>query len=292
MSPGPLPPVEVAHPSGRGGPQAGSGMLGIVALLGLLFALVQGTLFYRAKSSAKFLASEKNKILAQQIAEAGVEENIADLGSRKIIPVTGMSHHTTYTEKALGAGTFSTQLTTLVVSPEADTLELTSLGRVAAVQQSVRARLRVKRYLDTTLTPIMEVNPETTITRFTTTRPETTTTVTVQDPFAMPALDATPAYDACMASSSKKCEVCHIPGGNPDNRHVIDISKSAIHTHISHHGDYVTTDGTCDIYNPRTTEVIGIGTFPDSTVTITDHTVYDTLSVIDTLAKVQILSWK
>ena len=295
MSPeSPLAPYHLAGPADPAAraSQSGSSILGIVAVLGLVFALVQGTLFYRAKASAKFIGSEKNKILAQQIAEAGVEETIADLGSRALVPTSGMNGLATYTGKPVGAGTFSTQVTTIAVSPDADTLMLTSLGRVASVQQSVQARLRVKRYMDTTLTPIMEVTPETTLTIATHTRADTTYTVTVQDPYAMPDVDETPAYTACMSSSAKKCDVCHIPGGNPDNRHVISISKSAIHTHISHHGDYVTTDGTCDIYKPKSTRFIALTTFQDTTVVITDHTVYDTLAVIDTLAKVQILSWK
>lgn len=286
-----LPPTPGRRP-GDGNPQAGAGLLGAIAALGLIFAMVQGTLFYRAKSSARFIAAEKNKILAQQIAEAGIEENIADLGSRKVRPFAGMTGYATYTGKSLGAGTFTTLLTTLALGAEADTLELTSQARVAAAQQSVRTRIRLKRYLDTSLTPILEVEPETTYTNRAATWRDSASTVTVQDPMAMPAIETTPAYAACLASSAKKCDICHIPNGNPDNRHVIDVNKNAVDTHIGHHGDYVTTDGTCDIYNPRT-----VWTYTDRTgfltdTVVTDRTVYDTVAVVDTLVKVQILSWK
>ena len=44
--------------------QAGAGMLGVIALMSVSFVLVQGTLFYKSRSSAAFIASEKNKILA------------------------------------------------------------------------------------------------------------------------------------------------------------------------------------------------------------------------------------
>lgn len=272
--------------------QAGAGILGVIALLGVSFVLVQGTLYYKSKTSVAFIVAERNKILAQQAAEAGVEENIADLGMRKLKPYAGMHDYPTYTGRPVGSGTFSTSLTTMAQGVDADTVELRSNGRVASHHQSVRARLRIKRYSDTTLTPVMFLDIDTLISSIVVSLPETTVTTVVQDPHAMPALNATPAYDACMASSAKKCDVCHIPPGNPANRHVIDISKNAIHTHISHHGDYVTTDGTCDIYNPRQEEVITFvhRTVPDTT--FVDNTLYDTLVVIDTVAKVQILSWK
>lgn len=286
---GPLPPAVPASAIPHlGTSQAGGGILGVVAMVGVTFALVQGSLFYRAKSSIRFQAKEQNKVLAQQVAEAGVEENIADLGRRRIRPTMGMNDHVTYAGQSLGAGVFTTTLTTVAIGSDADTVDLTSQGQVASTSQEVRARLRLKRYMDTLRTPILTVKPE--ITKVFFMRQDTTFTMVVQDPNTMPALNATPAYDACMNSSEKKCNVCHIPNGNPDNRHVIDVSKAAINTHVDHHGDYVTTDGTCDIYNPR--KEPSITNVPDSTVTIVDKTVYDTVLVIDTVAKVQILSWK
>jgi hypothetical protein len=267
-------------------------MLGVIALLGISFVLVQGTLQYRSRSSAAFIASEKNKILAQQAAEAGVEENIADLGTRKLMPHEGMRDYPTYTGRAVGAGTFTTRLTTLHRGADEDTVELRSDGKVAASSQTVRAKLLVRRFTDTILTPVMFYDVDTTITTRTVSRPETTFTTVVQDPFAMPALDATPAYQACMASGAKKCDICHIPNGNPDNRQVVSVSRSSIRTHIDHHGDYVTTDGTCDIYNPRQERHIAWADVVVQDTAIVDNTVYDTLAVIDTLAKVRILSWR
>lgn len=273
-------------------PQAGFGVLGAIALLGLIFALVQGTIFYRAKASSRLMSSEKSKIQAQQVAEAGVEENIADLGSRKLRPHAGMEDFISYASRHVGTGTFTTSLTTVGVGADADTVLLTSLGRVASKTQSIQAKLRIRRYLDTLLKPIMIVDPETTITNHLETIPVATVTSVVQDPHAMPDLEETSAYAACMASGAKKCDVCHIPLGNPVNRQVINISKASIQTHFDHHGDYVTTDGTCDIYNPRndTTFTMQNVMVPDTL--ITDNTVYDTVLVIDTMAKIQVLSWK
>ncbi|HLP43451.1 MAG TPA: hypothetical protein VK465_18250 [Fibrobacteria bacterium] len=286
---GPLPPaVPASVISDLVSSQAGGGILGVVAMVGVTFALVQGSLFYRAKSSVRFQAKEQNKVLAQQVAEAGVEENIADLGRRHIRPTMGMKDHVTYAGQSLGAGVFTTTLTTVAIGSDADTVDLTSQGRVASTSQEVRARLRLKRYMDTTRTPILTVKPEVTMVPYM--RQEVTYTEVVQDPNTMPALNETPAYTACMSSSEKKCNVCHIPNGNPDNRHVIDVSKAAINTHVDHHGDYVTTDGTCDIYNPRKDSTVT--EVPDFKEVIVEKTVEDIVEVIDTVAKVQILSWK
>lgn len=272
--------------------ESGVSILAVVAILGVVFALVQGTVMYRNKSSARFQAVEMHKILAQQAAEAGIEENIADLGTRKLVPLAGMSEYATYTGKGVGAGAFSTYLTTLGMGPDGDTLELHSVGKVASASQGVHARLRLKVImdsvmnvtvkLDSSIIPVNRVIQDTTI----------DTVTVVQDPYAMPALNTTPAYQACMSSSDKKCDVCHIPGGNPANRHVININKNAIHTHISHHGDYVTTDGTCDIYNPRQETTMSIAS---STVTV-DSVAYvttpDTVYAVNERAKVKILSWR
>jgi hypothetical protein len=276
----------------RPNPQSGASILAVVAVLGVVFALVQGTVMYRTKSSVRFQAAEKNKILAQQLAEAGVEENIADLGRRALRPTAGMSGYATYSGKPLGAGTFSSYLTTVGVGAESDTVDLHSIGRVAAASQGVRARLRIRRHMDTAYTPT--AIPTTVTETLTDTLYDTTFSVVtvVQDPDEMPALDATPAYDACMSSSDRRCDVCHIPQGNPANRHVITINKNAIHTHISHHGDYVTTDGTCDIYNPRDDTLTNIAQRVEMrTVTRVVYTPGTEMD-IDTITKVQVLSWR
>jgi hypothetical protein len=272
--------------------QAGAGMLGIVALLGLTFALVQGALFYRSRASAGFIASEKNKILAQQAAEAGVEENIADLGTRKLRPYDGMHDFPTYTGRSVGAGTFSTSLTLLSRGAEADTLELRSQGRVSSCTQSVRAKLKVKRHMDTSLVPIMLVDIDTFMTPRTVSTPETTVTTVVMNPAEMPPLNTTPAYAACLSGSAKRCDVCHIPPGLFENRHVININKNSIDHHLDCHGDYVTTDGTCDLYQPREERRITWHSITVMDTALVDNTLYDTVVVIDTLARVRILSWK
>ncbi len=277
-------------PEDRPDPQAGAGILGVIAVLGLTFALVQGTVFYRAKSSARFQSSEKGKIQAQQAADAGVEANIADLGSRRIRVVAGMHDYVTYSRKAIGNSAFTTSLTTQGMGPGGDTIQLVSQGSASSNTQTVRAKMRLKYYLDTNRVLVTFVPPTIVITPRTVTEQVATLDTVVQNPEEMPLLNATAAYAACMSSSDKKCDVCHIPGGNPDNRHVININKNAIGTHIGHHGDYITTDGTCDIYNPRIEEVLTTVTHVVEDRDTVDNSVY--AERIDTTSRVQILSWK
>lgn len=276
----------------KGESQSGIAALGVIAMLGLIFALVQTTIFFTSRSSSRLMSSEKNKVLAQQAAEAGVEENIADLGSRKVRPVEGMNDHATYMGRAVGNGTFTTLLTTLGLGPEADTVELSSTGRVAGRTQRILARLKIKRYLDSALTPLMIVDPDTIITNVTVLVSDTASDTTVQNPAAMPPINTTPAYAACMASAGTKCNICHIPAGLVEMRQVMNLLKAQIAFHTPHPGDYVTTDGTCDIYNPKVVETITETAMVVPETTLVDNTVYDTVVVVDTLAKVQILSWK
>jgi hypothetical protein len=47
----------------------------------------------------------------------------------------------------------------------------------------------------------------------------------------------------CKKDRSGKCEykkvrICHIPPGNPDNKHVISVSQNALQAHLDH-GDFV-----------------------------------------------------
>jgi len=37
--------------------------------------------------------------------------------------------------------------------------------------------------------------------------------------------------------AGNKVEVCHVPPGNPENAHFIDVDESAVEAHLAH-GDY------------------------------------------------------
>jgi hypothetical protein len=272
--------------------QTGGGLLAVITVMGIVMVLTQGSMYYRSSANAKFVGSEKNKILAQQMAEAGVEDNIGELGTRNLKVTPNMVDYITFSHKSLGGGSYSSKLTTVGTGALADTIDLTSTGVVGTSSQKVQARLKLKKFLDSTRVPLIVVTPETTLTITSHTVPETTTTVTVMDPNAMPDLNVTPAYIACFASGAKKCDVCHLPGGDVSKANVINIAKPAIGTHISHHGDYVTTDGSCDMYKPKTVKIITNKTVPDTLRVIVNRTTYDTTVTVDTAIKVQFLSWK
>jgi Tfp pilus assembly protein PilX len=272
----------------RDSAQFGGGLLPAIAALGVIMVMTQGTIFYKAKTSSRFLADERNKIMAQQAAEAGVESAIADIGSRRVIVTSDMEEYVTASDVEIGSGTFTTTLTTLAMGPNGDTVSLNSRGTVSKKDKQIAAKLRLHNFMDTSRVALAVGDTDTVQTIAP--RLVFTDVTTIQDPYAMPALDATAAYAACMASSAKKCDVCHLPGGDVTKANVINISKSAIGTHISHHGDYVTTDGTCDIYQPKTTSVPH--TVYDTTYAYNINITYDTTMAIDTVVKVQVLSWR
>ncbi len=272
--------------------QFGGGLLPVVATVGVVMVMTQGTIYYKAKTSSKFLTTEKNKMLAQQVAEAGIENGISDLGSRRLIIADGMREQITAQNVSVGNGTFTTRLTTVGRGPQSDTVDFNSIGQVSANAKAVSARLKLTNVVDTSRVILTSSAPLITSRVVPQTVYTTTTTTTVQNPNTMPILNTTAAYTACMNGAPNKCNVCHIPGGNVGNRHVINIAKAAINTHVSHHGDYVTTDGTCDIYQPQTVSVVTSSivfqTVYDTTVVIT----YDTNTVIDTLTRIKVLSWR
>jgi hypothetical protein len=273
--------------------QAGVGILPVVVVIGIVLLLIQGTTWYRSKSGTSFLGSEKNKVQAMQLAEAGVEENIADLANRTVKPVGGMSDSTTYNRKPLNGGNYSSRLTSVALGTNADTVDVTSTGRFGSVMQTIRARLQLNKYTDSALAILTHVEPETTAVIATLTRPDTTTDSTRLSSAAMPALTATPAYAACIASAATKCNVCHMLGGDVTTAGVLNVSKGFnLNSHNTHVGDYITTDMTCDMYKPVITQTITMLTRLDTTYTIVDKNVYDTTMVLDTAVKVQVLSWR
>ncbi|MEO7426957.1 MAG: hypothetical protein ABI036_17345, partial [Fibrobacteria bacterium] len=246
-----------------------------------------------SQGSAKFLGAEKNKVQAMQMAEAGVEENISNLGKRTVKPAAGMVDYVTLERKALAGGAYSSRLTTVGIGAVADTVDLTSQGFVGTRSQSIQARLKLKKYLDTTKTPILTVKPETTLTVGTIMAPKIDSTATVLAPTAMPPLNATPAYTACMAAPGLKCNICHLPVPNPNSKMVLNVTKTMINTfYKSFVGDYVTTDNTCDLYDTSYVYSTTMVPKPDTTRTIVNLSIFDTTVSIDTAVKVQVLSWR
>lgn len=272
--------------------QFGGGLLPVVATAAVIMVMTQGALFYKSKTSAQFLSGERNKIMAQQAAEAGVEDAIAEIGSRRILVTENMADHVLARGEQIGNGRYSTTLTTLARGSNGDTVDLTSTGEVKDKVKSIYAKLRLRNIIDSSPAIVAVPTPVTTTTITSTVVYDTSVTVTVQDPNTMPPLNTTAAYAACMASPGNRCNICHIPPGNPGNRHVIGVAKPAIHTHVSHHGDYVTTDGTCDIYLPDTTETVTSRMVLDTIVNTVVNITFDTTMHLDTTVRVQVLTWR
>ncbi len=274
------------------GSETGAGLLSVVAGTGIIVALVQGSIYYSAKTSNTFLSKEKHKTLAAQMAEAGIEENIADLGSGSLTVYEGMEGHTTYQSKALGSGAYTTTLTEAGVSALSDTVDIVSLGAYQSEFASISARLKVNKYIDTSLVPILTMAPETSTTITAYSEADTVTTTTQMTPGEMPALDAQPSYIAFLNASGVMAQICHLTSSDVNSRMVIGVSKNSVKHHVNHHGDYLTTDGTCDLYDPRTETSIAYVTKYDTTVTIDSVAIWDTVLTVSTKAKVQVLSWK
>lgn len=58
---------------------------------------------------------------------------------------------------------------------------------------------------------------------------------TVEDGIENPELlDQYPCKTACR-DHSKKVQICHVPPGNPENRHTICIGKAAVQAHLARH---------------------------------------------------------
>ncbi len=273
-------------------PQFGGALLGAITTVGVIMVLVQGGLFYSAKESNRFILGEKNKVVAAQMAEAGVEDNIAEFGGRSIVVNNGMTDYVTFSNKQLGSGNYTTRITATGLGTDGDTVNLVSVGNAGGKTQSIQARLRLLYSIDSTSTPILKVTYDTTLTFNAKVVYDTTITKVTQDPNTMPDLDKTAAYAAFMGSGAKKANICHLPGGDASKANVIDVAKSSIDMHIDHHGDYISTDGTCDIYKAKDVKTITSRTKIDTLRTIVQHNTYDSAFVLDTLTRVQVLSWK
>lgn len=79
-------------------------------------------------------------IPALVLAEAGIEQAIADIG-RQALPVDPGTDTLAYVDRVLGAGSFTTRVRTLGDG----TVEMTSTGRVAGGARTIRASLEVIR---------------------------------------------------------------------------------------------------------------------------------------------------
>jgi hypothetical protein len=50
-------------------------------------------------------------------------------------------------------------------------------------------------------------------------------------------------FGGTSADGVEKVTICHIPPGNPENRHTITVGAPAVEAHVTQHGDFV---GACE----------------------------------------------
>ncbi len=70
-----------------------------------------------------------------------------------------------------------------------------------------------------------------------------------------------------VGGTTGKVVICHIPPGNPDAQHTMNISGSALAAHLAH-GDYVGPCGGGATYNDQIATIISEGTYNNVTKTI------------------------
>ncbi len=54
--------------------------------------------------------------------------------------------------------------------------------------------------------------------------------------------------DGMAADGVEKVTICHIPPGNPENRHSITVGAPAVEAHVTNHGDSI---GECEEEPPQ-----------------------------------------
>jgi hypothetical protein len=126
--------------------EKGAATLPIIIAVAVAITLLQVPLLFKTKSGNKFAGVQKSNITAKNLAEAGIDEVIADIG-RKAIRVTSATDTMPYDAVGLGRGTYSTRVTTYQVNP--DRVEVISTGRVGKNTQSIRAKMELVKTLTT-----------------------------------------------------------------------------------------------------------------------------------------------
>jgi hypothetical protein len=134
--------------SGRHGRPAerGAAALPIIITIAVAITLLQVPLLFKTKSGNKFSGTQKSNITAKSLAEAGIDEVIADIG-RKAITVTLATDTTPYHNVGLGRGTYTTRIKGYQTNP--DRVEVISTGRIGSTVQSIRAKLELVKTLTT-----------------------------------------------------------------------------------------------------------------------------------------------
>lgn len=134
MDPKPNQPIRVPRP------QSGAAVLPIIIGVAVAITLLQVPLLFKTKSGNSFSGAQKSNITAKEMAEAGIDAVISDIG-RKAIIVKGTTDTLPYSGVQLGRGSYSTQIKTYQLNP--DRVKVVSAGTVGGKSQSIEAKMEL-----------------------------------------------------------------------------------------------------------------------------------------------------
>ncbi len=127
-------------------PEQGAAALPIIIAVAVAITLLQVPLLFKTKSGNKFVGTQKSNITAKNLAEAGIDEIISDIG-RKAISVTSTTDTMPYANVGLGRGSYSTRVRTFLTNP--DRVEVLSTGKIGTNTQSIKAKMELVKTLST-----------------------------------------------------------------------------------------------------------------------------------------------
>lgn len=244
--------------------QRGAALISLITMVALILGMVQATIYYSSYNSSKLSNIEKIKIQAQQLAEAGIDMNISDIGINKT-KLHKLLDTTTYDNKIIGNGTVTTKIKTISYSDTINIIDIYSTGVVSKVNRDIVVRMNIfKVFNDSNITTKLTTHSDTIIAY----------KIHTNNNSNKPLNNHT-----CNNVVEDKVSICHIPPGNPYNFHTITISSSAVDAHLDH-GDVI---GECS--NTRNEKI-------DTIFIITNTIKLDSVIVCDTTEKVKIISWK
>jgi len=123
-----------------GSRQEGAAVLPIIIGIAVAITLVQVPLLFKTKSGNSFSGAQKSNISAKELAEAGIDALISDIGRQAII-VNSTTDTMPYVGKSLGRGSFSTKVKTYQMNPAR--VQVLSAGTVGNSSQSIEAKMEV-----------------------------------------------------------------------------------------------------------------------------------------------------
>jgi hypothetical protein len=121
-------------------PQSGAAVLPIIIGVAVAITLLQVPLLFKTKSGNSFSGAQKSNITAKEMAEAGIDAVISDIG-RKAILVRSTTDTLPYAGVTLGRGSYSAQVKTYQLNP--DRIKVVSSGTIGGKSQSIEAKMEL-----------------------------------------------------------------------------------------------------------------------------------------------------